>query len=156
MTQIDPETARLLFSAWRTWFGSPLIRHRHETIDGRIRACAAANIGITIPKTSIIVTTIDSEAAKHLVLAGHFDRALRYIPEALHDADAASIFCGLSRELVAPLFLRRRRNCTRMQRHTTPRRRQAIERIAALLREAREGVGYVTADRIAEVLEPWL
>lgn len=150
--QLTPEQAEKLFGTYRGWFGPPAIKYCNAYIDGRTRIAHFGKWrGQPIPTW---IAMNDADAAKGLVLAHHYDRALAYVPEALRNVRDASAFCGLSREDVAPMFATGRPK--RLAAHTTPRRRQAIEKISRLLREAEQGSGFVSADRIREVLAPWL
>ena len=129
------------------------MRYRNVYIDGRIRLEHFNAHWLGSPTPCLVVQN-DSEAARALVLAHHYERARDYVPEALRNVRDAAAFCGLSREDVAPMFATGRP--TRLAAHTTPRRRQAIEKISRLLREAEQGNGTVSAARIREVLAPWL
>src|SRR4030042_1919653 len=78
----------------------------------------------------------DSEAAKILIINGHFERAREYIPELLRNVKDTAAYCALPIEVVAPMFATGRPK--RLAAHTTPRRRQAIDRMAILLRQAEQ------------------
>lgn len=151
--QLTKEHCEKLFGIYRGWFGPPAVRYCNTYIDGRTRV-AQFSARLRGQPFACLVVHNDSEAARALVLAHHYERAKAYIPEALHNVSDAAAFCGLEREDVAPMFATGRPK--RLAAHTTPRRRQAIERISRLLREAEQGSGTVSAARIREVLSPWL
>lgn len=151
--KLTPEHCEKLFGIYRGWFGPPAVRYRNAYIDGRIRLAHFNEHWLGSPSPCLVAQN-DSEAARALVLAHHYERAREYVPEALRNVRDAAAFCGLSREDVAPMFATGRP--TRLAAHTTPRRRQAIEQISRLLREAEQGSGFVSADRIRKVLAPWL
>lgn len=155
---VTPERAALLIRYYGGWFGPPALLHRGTYIDGRsrIEALKASPLIRTKLSTHTLETRTDSDAARFLMLAGHHQRALELVPEALrHGISDVATFCDLSREEVALAFPRQRP--VRMKQLTTPRRRQAIERIAQLLREGEQSAdGKVHVSRIREALGPWL
>jgi hypothetical protein len=117
---------------------------------------AAKTLRLQDDRTPKVRATITGDAVHLLCLAGHFDRAKILLPLGIETPDDAAAFCCCHSIDVAPMFSQRPRNCPTMKPRTTPRRRQAIEQIAILYREAREGTGYVSADQIQKVLAPWI
>lgn len=148
----------MLLRHYGGWFGPPALLHRGAYIDGRIRIEALKLVFMSHIKLSSHTheTYTDHDAARFLMLCGHHARALEFVPEPLRDnlSDVA-VFCDLSREDVALAFPRQR--VTQMKAHTTPRRRQAIEKMAQLLRAGEQSAdGKVEVSRIREALSPWL
>lgn len=132
--------------------------HRGTYIDGRVRLEALKFVpGLHIKLKNVTHDTFSPhEAARFLMLAGHHLRGRELIPEPLRDClSDVAIYCDLSREEVALAFPRQR--VVRMKAHTTPRRRQAIERMAQLLRAGEQSAdGKVEVARIREALSAWL
>lgn len=155
---LTPERAKLLLRHYGGWFGPPALLHSGTYIDGRIRIEALKLVPLTRCKLSAHTFEANSghEVARFLMLCGHHARAIEFVPEPLRDnlSDVA-IFCDLSREDVALAFPRQR--VTPMKAHTTPRRRQAIEKMAQLLRAGEQSAdGKVEVTRIREALAAWL
>lgn len=148
----------MLLRHYGGWFGPPALMLRGTYIDGRIRieAARAMNLPNSVFKNNTFSGLCDADAARFLMLAGHHARALELVPEPLRcNLTDVAVFCDLSREDVALAFPRKR--VTQMKAHTTPRRRQAIERMAQLLRAGEQSTdGKVEVARIREALSPWL
>lgn len=150
---IDIPTAKFLLAQCQGWFGYPAIQYLDKYIDGRVRMQAAEESAFLF--RSIRVTTA-GDAAAMLCIAGHYDRARKYVPDALQDARDIAAFCHCPVEIVAPLARKHEWVTQRMKPHTTPARRRAIERMAQLLRKAEQTTGVVSADEIRDALRQWL
>lgn len=157
---LTEERAKLLFARYESWFGPPALWFGESCIDGRVRMAVIDKLPTLrlkkrgwIPK---IMAKTDQQAAALLMLNGHHARAIEHVPEALRSSISdIAVYCDLDREDVSPVFVRQR--VVRMKAHTTPRRREVIEKLTRLLREGEQSVdGRVRVEQIREVLGPWL
>lgn len=146
----------MLLVRYNGWFGPPAIYLEKELLDGRLRTEAADAIGLSERKRAIIRASIPGDAVLLLCTAGHYDRAKALLPAGIETIQDGAAYCCCSTEDIAPMFAKRPRICPPMKPRTTPRRRQAIEQMAILYREAREGTGFVSAEQIKKVLDPWI
>lgn len=164
--RLDLATATLLLRQYGTWFGPPAIWYQGKCIDGRIRAQGITEIFsrydrengyLIIPLTSTTARTC-GDAVRLLCLAGEYERVreLELIPIVLTDTSEIAAYCHCPEEIVAPLAIRKHFRGPRMQAHSTPARRRAIEKIAQLLRRAEQSTGTVTTTELRKALEQWL
>lgn len=160
--RLDLPTATLLLQQYGTWFGPPAIWYQGRCIDGRIRSEASNALFAkgTVGSLGMVTTTARTtgDAVRLLCLAEEYDRVreLKLVPNVLTTTSEIAAYCHCPEEIVAPLTIRRHLKAPRMQVHTTPARRRAIERIAQLLRKAEQSTGHVTASELRKALEQWL
>lgn len=154
--KLDIESARMLLVRYDGWFGPPAIYLENELLDGRLRTQAFNALKFRETQRCIVRARIPGDAVLLLCTAGHYDRAKALLPAGIETIQDGAAYCCCSTEDIAPMFAKRPRKCPPMKPRTTPRRRQAIEQMAILYREAREGTGFVSAEQIKKVLDPWI
>jgi len=157
--QLSPQQARYLISQYQGWFGPPILFHHRSIIDGKVRLEALNQLlgcSAFFPTPKIYCHS-DGEAIKYLCLAGHYDRARKMCPRELNNARLLSAYCHCEVELVAPLVTKHGGvHCRNVRANNTHRRREAIERIAILLKHAETSDGLVDASELRKALAPWL
>lgn len=160
MQPITQADATHLFHEYRAWYGPPTLSLHGETIDGRVRLAALAALQISNSRPFVdhvphVQTNSSGEAAKFLCLAGHYDRARRFIPESLTSARDIAAYCHCDASLVAPITSCRRPR-PRYTVNNTIRRRDTINTLCYLLRVAEQSTGTVDASELRKALSPWL
>lgn len=160
MQPSDLDNATHLFREYRSWYGPPTLSLHGETIDGRVRLAALGTLQLANSRPFIdhvphVQTNSAGEAAKYLCLAGHYDRARRFIPELLTSAKDIAAYCHCDASLVAPITSCRRPRA-RYTINNTIRRRDTINTLCYLLRVAEQSTGNVDAADLRKALSPWL
>lgn len=160
MQTLAPADATHLFNEYRAWYGPPTLSLHGETIDGRIRLAALSTLQLAKSRPFVdhvphVQANSAGEAAKYLCLAGHYDRARRFIPESLTSARDIAAYCHCDASLVAPITSCRRPR-PRYTINNTIRRRDTINTLCHLLRVAEQTTGTVDASDLRKALTPWL
>jgi hypothetical protein len=160
MPNLTPESAAYLFSQYNDWFGPPVISLHGETLDGRTRLNylnerVKSNRGFALRHIPTVSAFSSGEAAKLLCLAGHYDRARKFIPASLTSAKDIAAYCHCDTSLVAPITTHRQPT-PRSRTNNTIRRRDTINRITELLRYGENTTGTVDTNDLRKVLAPWL
>lgn len=130
------------------WVGGPCVLWRGRLVDGRRRAAACEQLGISVEAHTVTAHTA-REAARKLVAAGHWDRAV-----------ALELFPYDPRDVVTCLSwlgLRRPDKTIVSKRVHEPRiRSQAIDRVIACIERAdSRGDSSVPVVDLKEIVKRW-
>jgi hypothetical protein len=184
MTPLIPEAAGTLFREYSAWFGPPALLRKHpaqfsfdqsllseqETyiIDGAVRFRTLAAQGLrgiwtderlpflVFPIENIYSTEGRKLLPRQLVLAGHYDRAAKYVPEQWsHTPQDVAAFLNVSMLEALQVTAAMREQRRRAVRHVQFRKRDCLEIVNAITRrlvERAEGERDFTLPELAKLV----